>query len=83
MQITVIVTRKLTLLATMVVMPGGLLILAAIVCALILTRTPRGRRALVGLKKRIPDRVRAPLRRMVVLARGEQFFLTPPHAQST
>jgi hypothetical protein len=69
------VARKLTLLATVVVMPGGLLALCAIACALMLMRSDSGRRALSLLKKRIPARVKAPLAKMLRLMRGEQLFL--------
>lgn len=66
------------MLATVVVMPGGLVVLVALACAFLLMRSTRGRIALASLKKRVPDRVKAPLRRLLVLAQGEQLFLEPP-----
>jgi hypothetical protein len=69
------VARKLTLLATVVVMPGGLLALCAIACALLLMRSDGGRRALSLVKKWIPARVTAPLCKMLRRMRGEQLFL--------
>lgn len=78
MQPLVLVTRKLTLLATMVVMPGGLLALVAIGCMLVFLRTRRGRIAFDAWKLRIPPRIKAPLRRLMVLARGEDLFRSGP-----
>jgi hypothetical protein len=70
-----LVARRLSMLATLFVMPGGLFILCAIACVLLLMRSDSGRRALATLKDRIPARVKAPLRRVLLLARGEQVFL--------
>jgi hypothetical protein len=68
------VARKLTMLATVVVMPGGLLILCAIACALLLMRSESGRRALELLRKRIPARVKAPLCQLLGFLQGEAVF---------
>ena len=63
------------MLATVVVMPGGLFVLCAIACVLLLMRSDGGRRAVASLKNRIPARVKEPLRKVLLLARGEQVFL--------
>jgi hypothetical protein len=68
------VARKLTMLATVVVMPGGLFMLCAVACVLVLMRSDSGRRVLVLLRKRIPPRVKAPLCQLLRFLRGEQLF---------
>jgi hypothetical protein len=78
MQSLPFVTRKLTLLATMLVMPGGLMLLLVVALALVAWRTERGRRALMLLKPRIPARVKAPIRKILVLASWENVFPLPP-----
>lgn len=75
MQITRIVGRKLTMLATVMVLPGGLVLLAAVVLAIVLMRTPRGQRLLVPVKRRIPPRLRAHAKRVMALVTGEKLFL--------
>jgi hypothetical protein len=66
------------MLATMMVMPGGLILLVAVALAIVLMRTPRGQRLLVPLKRRIPPRVRAHAKRLMALATGEKLFLQAP-----
>jgi hypothetical protein len=78
MQSSPIVLRKLTLLTTILVLPGGLMALCAIAVALMLMRSDGGRRMLVGLKRRLPERLKAPLRRALLVASGEQLFLARP-----
>jgi len=63
------------MLATMMVMPGGLVILLAVALAIVLMRTSRGQRLLVPLKRRIPPRVRAHAKRVMAIATGEKLFL--------
>lgn len=70
--------RKLTLLTTVVVLPGGLLALCAFAIALMLMRSDGGRRVLDGVKRRLPERVKRPLKRALVIARGEELFLPRP-----
>ena len=64
------------MLATMVVMPGGLVLLLAVAIAILLMRTSRGQRLLVPLKRRIPPRVRAHAKRVMAIATGENLFLS-------
>lgn len=78
MQITSFVARKLTMLATVVVMPGGLMLLVAIALTILLMRTERGQRLLVPIKRRVPPRLRAQAKRILALVSGEKLFLAPP-----
>ena len=66
------------MLATMMVMPGGLVVLVAVALAIVLMRTPRGQRLLIPLKRRVPPRVRAYARRVLAIATGEKLFLPEP-----
>ena len=78
MQITSLVARKLTMLATVVVMPGGVLLLLAIALTILLMRTNRGQRLLVPIKRRVPPRLRAQCKRVLAIISGEKLFLAPP-----
>ena len=64
------------MLATVVVLPGGLVLLAAIALAIVLMRTSRGQRFLIPLKRRIPPRVRTHAKRVIALLAVEKFFLS-------
>lgn len=68
------------MVATVLLMPGGLVLLLSIALLVLLARTPRGQRALVGLKRRVPPRLRAQIKRVLTLMRGEKNFLLPPTA---
>jgi len=72
------VGRKLTMLATVLVVPGGLVLLVAVALAIVLMRTATGQRLLVPLKRRVPPRVRARAKRILALATGEKLFLPAP-----
>lgn len=74
MQITLCVGRKLTMLATVLVLPGGLVLLVAVALAVVLMRTARGQRLLVPLKRRVPPRVRFHIKRLLGLLNGEKLF---------
>jgi hypothetical protein len=71
------VGRKLSMLATIMVVPGGLVLLVAIALAIALMRTPRGRRLLVPLRRRVPPRLRAHAKRILAIARGEEKLFLP------
>ena len=71
------------MLATVVVMPGGLMLLLAVALVIALMRTPRGKRLLAPLRDRIPQRLRAPARRVFCAVTGEKLFLGPPTAIHT
>jgi hypothetical protein len=73
-----IVGRKLTMLAMVVLVPGGLMALCAIALFLVLARTERGRRVLHLVRRRMPARLERPLRRTLALVRGEKAFLVQP-----
>jgi hypothetical protein len=77
MQFTFHVGRKLTMLATVVVMPGGVVLLIALALAIVLMRTQRGQRLLVPLKRRVPPRLRVHAKRVLALVSGEKLFLPP------
>jgi predicted PurR-regulated permease PerM len=78
-----VVGRKLTMLATVLVMPGSLVILAALALVIVLMRTSRGRRMLYAVKRRVPPRVRAQVKRALALVTGEKRFLPEaPHVHS-
>ena len=66
------------MLATMMVMPGGLVLLVALALAIVLLRTSTGQRLLVPLKRRVPPRVRVHAKRILALATGEKLFLPAP-----
>ena len=66
------------MLATVVVMPGGVVLLIAIALAIMLMRSERGQRLLVPLKRRVPPRLRARVKRVLALVSGEKLFLPPP-----
>ena len=70
--------RKLTMLATVVVMPGGLLLLLSVAFVIALMRTSRGKQLLAPLGRRIPPRLRAQGRRVFAALVGEKLFLGPP-----
>ena len=63
------------MLATVIVLPGGIAILIAVALAIALMRTPTGQRLLVPLKRRIPPQLRARAKRILALATGEKRFL--------
>jgi len=77
-QFTIVVAKKLSMLAGMVVMPGGLLVLAAILLVVLFARSDRGQRVLYTVKRRIPPRLRVHIKRAMVLLTGENQFLPPP-----
>jgi hypothetical protein len=77
------VARKLTMLATLLVLPGGLVALGALLLVVVLARTSRGQVALRLVSRRLPPRLKVPLRRMLVLAAGERPFLGSPRALHT
>lgn len=66
------------MLATILVMPGGLVLVVALALAIVLMRTQTGQRLLVPLKRRVPPRLRVHLKRIAALARGEKLFLAAP-----
>ncbi len=63
------------MLATVLVLPGGLVLLVALSLAIVLMRTPTGQRLLVPLKRRVPPRLRAQAERVLAIATGEKHFL--------
>lgn len=63
------------MLATVVVVPGGLVLLIALALALLAMRTARGQRLLIPFKRRVPPRVRAQAKRILALVTGEKLFL--------
>ena len=67
--------RKLTMLATVMVVPGGLVLLIALTLAIVLARTDPGKRLLVPLRRRVPPRIRVQAKRILALATGEKLFL--------
>jgi hypothetical protein len=69
------VGRKLTMVATLFVVPGGLVVLIVLALMIVLARTPWGQRRLAGVRRRVPPRVRARLSRIVALVRRENVFL--------
>jgi hypothetical protein len=66
------------MLATMMVMPGGLVLLVAVALAIVLMRSERGQRWLIPFKRRIPPRVRAHAKRVLAIASEEKLFLPAP-----
>lgn len=80
-------SRRLTLLLTVVVMPGGLVLLASILLMVAFARSARGRRALAAMRRRLPARLCHPVRHLLGPARGEKPFLSgvppvgPTHSQ--
>ena len=77
MHCTVFVGRKLTMLATVVVMPGGLMLLLAVALVVVMMRTERGQRLLAPLGRRVPPRLRDHAKRLFATLRGEKIFLPP------
>ncbi len=63
------------MLATIMVVPGGLVLFVALALAIVLMRTDAGQRLLVPLKRRVPPRIRVQARRILALASGEKLFL--------
>jgi len=71
------------MLATIVVVPGGLVLLVALALAIVLMRTATGQRLLIPLKRRVPPRLRVHAKRILAIATGEKLFLpAPTRAQS-
>lgn len=68
------------MLATMLVMPGGLVLLTSIALLILLARTARGRRLLAVAQRRVPPRLRAYVKRALVMARAEDLFLGGPRS---
>ena len=66
------------MLATIMVVPGGLVLLVALALAILLMRTETGQRLLVPLKRRVPPRLRVQARRILAVATGEKLFLPAP-----
>jgi hypothetical protein len=62
------------MLATLLVLPGGLMLLASVAFVVVLMRTERGQRLLVPLKRRVPPRIRANAKRVLALVAGEKLF---------
>ncbi len=65
----------MTTLATVLVLPGGLMLLAAVTLLIVLMRTARGQRLLLPLKRRVPPRMRARVRWILAVVTGENLFL--------
>jgi hypothetical protein len=63
------------MLATVVVMPGGLMLLLTVALVVLLMRSERGQRLLAPLARRLPPRLRARARRVFDTLRGEKIFL--------
>jgi hypothetical protein len=78
MQLPSLVSRKLTMLGMVVVLPGGLLLLAVVALTVVLMRSERGQRLLASLERRIPPRLCARVRRVKALIAGEKLFLSAP-----
>ena len=66
------------MLATILVVPGGLVLLVSVVLAVVLMRTATGQRLLVPLKRRVPPRLRVHIKRIMAIASGEKLFLPAP-----
>jgi len=66
------------MLATIVVVPGGLVLLVALALAIVLMRTATGQRLLIPLKRRVPPRLRVHAKRILAIATGEKLFLPAP-----
>jgi len=75
MQFIVDVWRKLTMVVTALAVPGGLVALCAIMLIVVMARSPRGQERLRALGRRLPRRMKAPLKRLMVLMAGERDFL--------
>ena len=73
----------MTMLATVVVMPGGLMLLLAVALVVVAMRTARGQRLLLPLKRRLPPRLRAHARKVLSVVTGEKLFLGAPSAVHT
>ena len=70
------------MLAAVLVIPGGLVLLAAVALAVVLMRSLGGQRLLASLERRIPPRVRAPARRVLACLVGGKSFLSRASAGS-
>ena len=66
------------MLATILVVPGGLVLLVALALAIVLMRTATGQRLLIPLKRRVPPRLRVHAKRILAIATGEKLFLPAP-----
>jgi hypothetical protein len=66
------------MLATVFLIPGGLLLLVAVALVIVLARTSRGQRVLASCKRRVPPSVRVRVKRVLALVRGENIFLPQP-----
>jgi hypothetical protein len=66
------------MLATVLILPGGLMLLAAVTLVVLLMRTQRGHRILVPLQRQVPPRLRAQAKRVLRLVSGEKDFLSDP-----
>ncbi len=71
------------MLATVVVMPGGLLLLLSVALVIVLMRTARGQRMLARVGHRVPRRLLAPAQRLFAAVVGEKLFLEAPSAIHT
>jgi hypothetical protein len=80
MQFTDDVWRKLTMLVTALAIPGGLVALCAIVLVVLMARSPRGQVRLRAIGRRVPQRIKTPLVRLMVLMAGERGFPVGPTA---
>ena len=74
------VWRKLTMVVTALAVPGGLVALCAIMLIVVMARSPRGHLRLRALGRRLPQRIKAPLVRLMVALTGERSFLAGPTA---
>jgi hypothetical protein len=77
-----IVGRRLTLLATLMLLPGGLIVLMALVVALVIMRGERGRSLMRAAASHLPARWQVSIERM--LGGSEKSFprQLPPIRQS-
>ena len=71
------------MLATVLVMPGGVMLLVAVTLVIALMRTERGQRLLAPLGRRVPEGVRTRARRLLGVVTGEKLFRELPSAVHT
>jgi hypothetical protein len=71
------------MLATVVAMPGGLMLLLAVTLVIVLMRSARGQRLLAPLGRRVPPRLRAHAGRVFAAVTGEKLFRELPTAVHT
>jgi hypothetical protein len=71
------------MLATVVVMPGGIFLLLSVALVVVMMRTARGQRVVTRLGHRLPRRLRAPAQRLLAAVVGEKIFPAAPPAIHT